>query len=43
MFRKAEKNLLRPSNDIDVIIDDESYFTVDGSNCFSNDSYHSYE
>jgi hypothetical protein len=24
-------------------MDDESYFTVDGSNCYGNDSFHSYE
>jgi hypothetical protein len=39
-LEKWRRNLLRPSNDIDVILDDE-YFTVDGYNCFGNDSYHS--
>jgi hypothetical protein len=35
------KELLKPSNGIDVIIND-SYFTFDSSNCYGNDSYHSY-
>jgi transposase len=42
-LEKLSRGLLRPSNNVDVIMDDESYFTVDGSNCFGNDSYHSFD
>lgn len=42
-LEKLRRDLLRPSNDVDVVMDDESYFTVDGSNCYGNDSYHSYD
>jgi hypothetical protein len=42
-LEKLRRGLLRPLNDVDVIMDDESYFTVDGSNCYGNDSYHSFD
>jgi hypothetical protein len=42
-LEKLRRGLLRPSNDVEVIMDDESYFTVDGSNSYGNDSYHSYD
>ncbi len=42
-LNKLRRTLLKPSNHVDVVMDDESYFTVDGSNCYGNDSFHSYE
>ncbi len=42
-LNKLRRTLLKSSNHVDVVMDDESYFTVDGSNCYGNDSFHSYE
>jgi hypothetical protein len=42
-LEKLRRDLLKPSNGIDVIMDEESYFTFDGSNCYGNDSHHSYD
>jgi hypothetical protein len=39
---KLRRNLLKPSNDVEVIMDDESYFTIDGSDSYGNDFYYSY-
>ena len=37
------RGLFKPSNNIVIIMDDESYFTLDGSDSYGNSFYHSYE
>ena len=38
-LEKLRRGLLKPSNGIDIIMDDESYLTADGSDTHFNDSY----
>jgi len=42
-LEKLRRGLLKPSNNIEIIMDDESYFTLDGSDFYGNDFYHSFE
>jgi hypothetical protein len=42
-LEKLRRKVLMPSNDIEIVMDDESYFTLDGSNSYGNDYYYSYE
>lgn len=42
-LEKLRRTLFKPSNNIDIILDDESYFTTDGSETNVNDFYYSYE
>jgi hypothetical protein len=42
-LEKLRRKILMPSNDIEIVMDDESYFTLDGSNSYGNDYYYSYE
>jgi hypothetical protein len=46
-LNKLVKNFLKSSNVLNVILDDESYFTVDGSfggdGCYENGFYFQYE
>jgi hypothetical protein len=37
------KNFLKPSNELSVVLEDEIYFTVDGSASYGNDFYFEYE
>ena len=42
-LNKLRKTYLKPTNGYEVIMDDESYFTTDGSNDSQNDYYYSHE
>ena len=37
---KLRRTLLKPSENVEVIMDDESYFTVDGSDTKFNNFYY---
>jgi transposase len=41
-LQKLKRTLLKPSNDCEVVMDDESYFTIDGSDTYGNDFYYAY-
>ncbi len=40
---KLRREFFKSSNDIEIVMDNESYFTLDGSNSYGNDFYYSYE
>ncbi len=42
-LNKLVKNFLKPSNELSVVLEDEIYFTVDGSAGYGNDFYFEYE
>lgn len=42
-LNKLRKTLFKPSNNVDIILDDESYFTTDGSDTNENNFYYSSE
>ena len=42
-LNKVRKTFLKPSNGLDVIMDDETYLTVDGSDYRKNDFYYTHE
>jgi hypothetical protein len=41
-LQKLRRTLLKPSNDCEVVMDDESYFTIDGSDTYGNDFYYTF-
>jgi hypothetical protein len=42
-LQKLRRGLFKPSSDVEIIIDDESYFSLDGSDSYGNDFYYSHE
>jgi hypothetical protein len=42
-LNKLRKTLFKPSNNVDIILDDESYFTTDGSDTNQNSFYYECE
>jgi hypothetical protein len=41
-LNKLTKTFLKPSNNLSVVMDDESYFSIDSSNSYGNDYYFEY-
>jgi len=40
---KVSKSFFMPLKGLEIIMDDESYFSIDGSDSFGNDFYYSHE
>ena len=43
MLNRVRKSFFKPTNNLDVVMDDERYFTTDGSDNSLNDKYFAHE